>query len=276
VQSRDLTGEGGGKSVTIIHHPDVRRMLMTMKAQTEAARALACATAASMDIAHRHADKAERARHQAFADFMIPVVKGWSTENGIEIASMGVQVHGGMGFIEETGAAQHLRDARITAIYEGTTGIQSNDLVGRKTAREGGATAKGIIQMMRATEAELGKAQGEDLAAIKAELGRGIDAFEECVNWIVATFNSDIKAVHAGSVPYLMLTGIVTGGWQMARAALVVSKKLAAGGDDKDFYSGKLATAKFYAEHVLSRAPGIRDSIVRGAKDVMALAEGQF
>jgi len=276
VQSRDLTGDGGGKSVTIIHHPDVRRMLMTMKALTEAARALACVTAASMDIAHRHPDKAERAMHQAFADFMIPVVKGWSTENGIEIASLGMQVHGGMGFIEETGAAQYLRDARITAIYEGTTGIQSNDLVGRKTAREGGATAKGIIQMMRATQSELAKSQGEDLTAIAAALAEGIDAFEECVNWIVATFNGDIKAVHAGSVPYLMLTGIVTGGWQMGRAALIASKQLAAGGSDKDFYSGKLATARFYAEHVLSKARGVKDSIVRGAKGVMALEENQF
>jgi hypothetical protein len=230
-----------------------------------------------MDVAHRHPDKAERMKHQAFADMMIPVVKGWSTETGIDVASTGIQIHGGMGFIEDTGAAQHLRDARITTIYEGTTGIQSNDLVGRKTAREGGATAKAVIQMMRATDTELAKAAGnEDLTAIRAALGAGIQAFEECVDWIVATFASDIKAVHAGSVPYLMLTGIVTGGWQMARAAQIAQRRLDEGHADKSFYSAKIATARFFADHLLSRAPGLRDSIVHGAKGVMALTEEQF
>ncbi len=275
IQSRDLAG--GAKSVTIINHPDVRRMLMSMKAQTEATRGLAYVVAAAMDVAHRHPDKAERMKHQAFADMMIPVVKGWSTETGIDVASTGIQIHGGMGFIEDTGAAQHLRDARITTIYEGTTGIQSNDLVGRKTAREGGATAKAVIQMMRATEAELAQAAGnEDLTAIRAALGAGIQAFEECVDWIVVTFASDIKAVHAGSVPYLMLTGIVTGGWQMARAAQIAQRRLDEGHADKSFYSAKIATARFFADHLMSRAPGLRDSIVHGAKGVMALTEEQF
>jgi alkylation response protein AidB-like acyl-CoA dehydrogenase len=281
VQSRDLTG--GPKSVTIIHHPDVRRMLMTMKALTEATRALACVTAASMDIAHRHPDKAQRERHQAFVDLMIPIVKGWSTESGIEVASHGVQVHGGMGFIEETGAAQHLRDARITTIYEGTTGIQSNDLVGRKIAREGGATAKAVIAMMRATEAELGKAAGAnggkhdaDLAAIRKALGAGIAAVGECVDWIVATYASDIKAVHAGSVPFLKLMGITTGGWQMARAALVATRQLGAGEGDAAFLDAKITTARFFADHILTQAGGLRDAIVSGASGVLALAEEQF
>jgi alkylation response protein AidB-like acyl-CoA dehydrogenase len=274
VQSRDLAG--GGKAVPIIRHPDVRRMLMSMKAQTEAMRALAYVTAAAMDIAHRDPDPALRAKHQAFADMMIPVVKGWSTETSIEVASTGIQVHGGMGYVEETGAAQHLRDARITTIYEGTTAIQSNDLVGRKMAREGGATAKEVIKAMRVVEAELAQAQGEDLAAIRAGLAAGIKAVEDCVDWIVLTYASDIKAVHAGSVPFLKLMGIVCGGWQMARAALISHKKLAAKAGDTSFYQAKIATARFYADHVLTQAAGLRNTVVRGAAGVMALTEDQF
>ena len=274
VQSRDLAG--GAKAVPIIRHPDVRRMLMSMKAQTEAMRALAYVTAAAMDIAHSDPDKALRAKHQAFADMMIPVVKGWSTETCIEVASIGIQVHGGMGYVEETGAAQLLRDARITTIYEGTTAIQANDLVGRKLAREGGATAKEVIKAMRVVEGELAQAQGEDMAAIRARLAAGITAVEECVSWIVATYSEDIKAVHAGSVPFLKLMGVVCGGWQMARAALVSQKKLASKDGDAGFYQAKIATARFYADHILAQAPGLRDTVVRGAAGVMALSEEQF
>jgi acyl-CoA dehydrogenase len=274
IQSRDLAG--GGAAVPIIRQPDVRRMLMNMKAQTEAMRALAYVVAAAMDIAHRDPDATQRARHQAFADMMIPVVKGWSTETCIEVASIGIQVHGGMGYVEETGAAQHLRDARITTIYEGTTAIQSNDLVGRKMAREGGATAKEVIKAMRSVEAELAQAQGEDMAAIRAALAAGITAIEDCVAWIVATYAPDIKAVHAGSVPFLKLMGIVSGGWQMARAALVAQKKLAAKEGDASFCQAKIATARFYADHVLAQAPGLRNTVVRGAAGVMALTEEQF
>ncbi|MFH1043926.1 MAG: acyl-CoA dehydrogenase [Pseudomonadota bacterium] len=274
IQSRDLAG--GGKAVPIIRHPDVRRMLMSMKAQTEAMRALAYVVAAAMDIAHRDPDSALRAKHQAFADMMIPVVKGWSTETCIEVASTGIQVHGGMGYIEETGAAQHLRDARITTIYEGTTAIQSNDLVGRKMAREGGATAKEVVKAMRVVEGELAQASGGDMAAIRAALAAGIKAVEECVAWIVAAYASDIKAVHAGSVPFLRLMGIVCGGWQMARAALVAQKKLADKDGDASFYQTKIATARFYADHVLSQAPGLRNTVMRGAAGVMALTEEQF
>jgi alkylation response protein AidB-like acyl-CoA dehydrogenase len=274
VQSRDLAG--GGKAVPIIRHPDVRRMLMLMKSQTEAMRALAYVVAAAMDHAQRAASKEERQRHHAFVDLMIPIVKGWSTETCIEVASTGIQVHGGMGFIEETGAAQILRDARITTIYEGTTGIQANDLVGRKIAREGGATAKELIKIMRAVEAELGKAGGEDLEAIKRSLSAGIGAAAECVDWIVASYASDIKAVHAGAVPFLRMMGIVAGGWQMARTALVARQRLAEGQGDKAFYEAKIKTARFYADHLLTQAPALRDSIVRGASGVMALAEEQF
>ena len=274
VQCRDLSG--GAKAVPIIRHPDVRRMLMSMKAQTEAMRARAYVTAAAMDIAHRDPDATLRAKHQAFADMMIPVVKGWSTETCIEVASTGIQIHGGMGYIEETGAAQHLRDARITTIYEGTTAIQSNDLVGRKMAREGGATAKLTIQAMRVVEAELAKSEGEDMAAIRSSLAAGIKAVEDCVDWIVLTYASDIKAVHAGSVPFLKLMGIVCGGWQMGRAALISQKKLAAKEGDASFYQAKIATARFYADHVLTQAAGLRNAIVRGAAGVMALSDEQF
>jgi len=274
VQSRDVGG--GGKAVTIIHHPDVRRMLMSMKSQTEAMRALGYVVAAAVDKSLRHPDKEERARNQAFVDLMIPIVKGWFTETGIDVASTGIQVHGGMGFIEETGAAQHLRDARITTIYEGTTGIQANDLIGRKVAREGGATAKEVIGVMRAVEAELGKAAGEDMAATREAFSAALTAAEECVSWMVITYGNDIKAAHAGAVPFLKLMGIVCGGWQMARAALVARQRLSEGKGDKSFYEAKIKTARFYADHVLTQAPGLRNAIVHGAAGVMALAEDQF
>jgi alkylation response protein AidB-like acyl-CoA dehydrogenase len=274
VQSRDLAG--GGKAVPIIRHPDVRRMLMLMKSQTEAMRALAYSTAAAMDHAHRSPSKEERQRHHALVDLLIPIVKGWSTETCIEVASTGIQVHGGMGFIEETGAAQVLRDARITTIYEGTTGIQANDLVGRKIAREGGATAKELIKIMRAVEAELGTAGGEDFDSVRAALSAGIGAAGECVDWIVARYAGDIKAVHAGAVPFLKLMGIVAGGWQMARAALVAQRRLAQGEGDRAFYEAKIKTARFYADHVLAQAPALRNTVVQGAAGVMALAEEQF
>jgi acyl-CoA dehydrogenase len=181
-----------------------------------------------------------------------------------------------MGYVEETGAAQHLRDARITTIYEGTTAIQANDLVGRKMAREGGATAKEVLKAMRVVEGELAQAQGEDMAAIRAGLAAGIKAVEDCVAWIVATYAPDIKAVHAGSVPFLKLMGIVCGGWQMARAALVAQKKLAAKDGDRSFNQAKIATARFYADHVLAQAPGLRNTVMLGAAGVMALTEEQF
>src|SRR2546429_3742585 len=207
---------------------------------------------------------------------MIPIVKGWFTETGIDVASTGIQVHGGMGFIEETGAAQHLRDARITTIYEGTTGIQANDLIGRKVAREGGATAKEVIRVMRAVEAELGKAAGEDMAATREAFSAALTAAEECVSWMVIAYGNDIKAAHAGAVPFLKLMGIVCGGWQMARAALVARQRLSEGKGDKSFYEAKIKTARFYADHVLTQAPGLRNTIVHGAAGGRALSGGQF
>jgi alkylation response protein AidB-like acyl-CoA dehydrogenase len=264
VQGRDLVGGGG--SVPIIRHPDVRRMLMLMKSQAEAMRALAYTTAAALDFAQRHPDKELRKKHQAFVDLMIPVVKGWCTETGIEVASLGVQVHGGMGFVEETGAAQYLRDARITTIYEGTTGIQAMDLVGRKIAREGGATAKAWLAELKKLDAKLASHP-----EIRKGLSEGAKAVEDSVDFIVGS--KDPRAQFAGAVPFLKLMGIVAGGWQMARAALAAEKKVS---EDKAFYEAKIATARFYADHVLVQAPGLRNTVVNGAAGVMALSEEQF
>jgi alkylation response protein AidB-like acyl-CoA dehydrogenase len=274
VQGTEL-GVRGGPKVSILKHPDVRRLLMSMRSQTEAARALAYVVAAALDAAKHHPDEAARAANQAFADLMIPVVKGHSTEMSIEVASEGVQVHGGMGFIEETGAAQHLRDARITAIYEGTTAIQANDLIGRKMAREGGATIKAVIAEMRKLDAKLAAQNGADFVAIRKRFAAAVDALEQAANWIVAVFKDDIKAAHAGSVPFLRLLGIVAGGWQMARAALVAQEKIA-GGDSDPFYAAKIVTARFFADHQLTKAQGLTDSIVDGATGTLALAEELF
>ncbi|WP_347248059.1 acyl-CoA dehydrogenase [Zoogloea sp.] len=269
-------GVRGGPKVSIIHHPDVRRMLLSMKSQIEAQRALAYVVGAATDMAHHHPDEAVRARSQAFMDLMIPVVKGWLTEASIEITSTGVQVHGGMGFIEETGAAQHLRDARITAIYEGTTAIQANDLIGRKIAREGGETVKLVIAEMRRVEAQLSEAAGDEFAAIRKALSAGVTALEEAVAYIVATYGADIKSASVGSVPFLKLLGIVAGGWQMGRAALVSARRLAEGSGDASFYSAKITTARFYADHVLAQAPGLAYAVVNGAAGALALTEDQF
>jgi hypothetical protein len=268
LQGRDLAG--GGATVPIIRHPDVRRMLMLMKSQTEAMRALAYVVAAAMDFAHKTQGK----DHQAFVDLMIPVVKGWCTETGIDVASLGVQVHGGMGFIEETGAAQPLRDARITTIYEGTTGIQAMDLVGRKIAREGGATAKAWLAELKRFDGELAKSKNPDVQALRATLAAGVQALGDCVEFIVANAGGDVKSVFAGAVPFLKLMGIVAGGWQMARAALAAEKKMAYG--DREFLSAKIATARFYGDHVLVQAPALRNTVVNGAPGVMALSDEQF
>ncbi|MGQ0650915.1 MAG: acyl-CoA dehydrogenase [Betaproteobacteria bacterium] len=270
LQGRDLVA--GGQAVPIIRHPDVRRMLMLMKSQAEAMRALAYTTAAALDFSHRDPDPENRKRHQAFVDLMIPVVKGWCTETGIEVASLGVQVHGGMGFVEETGAAQYLRDARLTTIYEGTTGIQALDLMGRKIAREGGATAKAWLSTVKHFDADLAKSSNPDIKALRDELVRSAQAVEDCVNYIVES--KDPHATFAGAVPFLKLMGIVAGGWQMARAALVAEARMKSG--DRNFLGAKIATARFYGDHVLVQAGALRDTVVKGGAAVMALTEDQF
>ena len=274
VQSRDVAGSPG--PVAIVHHPDVRRMLMTMRAYTEAARALAYVAAAHSDWANHGTDEAERERHRRIYEYLVPVVKGWSTEMSIEVASLGVQVHGGMGFIEETGAAQYYRDARILTIYEGTTAIQANDFVGRKTVRDRGAVAKELIAQIRETEAALAERDHEDLAAIAARLAAGREAFERVVDYVVDTYGSDVRAVFAGSVPYLMLAGVVLGGWQMARAAMKADAMRKAGSGDAAFLDAKIATARFFADHLLAQAPGRASTIVEGARGVLAMPEAAF
>ncbi len=276
VQGRAIEGSAAG--VAIIQHPDIRRMLMLMRSNVEAMRALAYSVAAAHDAAARHPDAAERAQNQAYVDLMIPVVKGWSTETGNEMAYLGVQVHGGMGFIEETGAAQFMRDARITTIYEGTTGIQANDLMGRKIAREGGATLKAVIGMMQQTRGELAQHKGAEFVAIAAALGRGIEALQQATDYIVANYGKDVRAVAAGAVPFLRLMGIVSGGWMMARAALVAQGKIAAGEDNNGdpFFPAKIATAHFYADHVMVAATGLAQEVVQGGASALALDEAMF
>ena len=270
VQGPEL-GVRGGPKVAIIKHPDVRRMLMSMRARIEAMRALAYVTATAQDNAHSNPDEAARKQGQAFAELMIPVVKGWSTESAIDIASLGVQVHGGMGYIEETGAAQHLRDARITTIYEGTTAIQANDLIGRKIAREKGVTINAIIAKMRAAAAQL---DGE-LASIGVRQNVAVDALEKAVFWIVEHFASEPKATHAGAVPFLHLLGITAGGWQMGRAAVIARVKIAAG-DTDPFWSAKLATTRFFADHFLTQVPGLAESVLAGGAGALEMAEDSF
>ncbi|RDS98065.1 acyl-CoA dehydrogenase, partial [Burkholderia contaminans] len=273
-QSRPVDGSAK-QSVTIIHHPDVRRMLGTMRALTEGARALAYVAAAHSDIAHRHSDEATRARHQAIYEYLVPVVKGWSTEMVNDVASLGVQVHGGMGFIEETGAAQYYRDARILAIYEGTTAIQANDLVGRKTMRDGGAVAKALIAEIGDTVAALGKLDGAAAASVKAQLEKGAKALSSVVDYVVANVKQDPNAVFAGSVPYLKLAGVVLCGWQMGRALVAAHANRAS---DPAFFDAKIAIAQCYAEHVLVQAGAFEASIVgtKGNEGVLALTEDQF
>ena len=246
-------GVAGAKTSPIVRHPDVKRMLLTMKSLTEAMRALAYFTSAALDRARVHPDDTERKRSQALVDLLIPVVKGWSTETGIEVASLGIQVHGGMGFIEETGAAQHLRDARITTIYEGTTGIQANDLVGRKVGREEGRTAYALIAQM--------------------EKHVDVKPLKEATDWIVKTYGSSPAAVAAGAVYYLKLMGITCGGWLLARSAEIAKREM---DSDPEFMRAKIATARFYADHILSQAPGLAAATTKGAESVLAVEEAML
>ncbi len=275
LQGRDISG--GTEAVPIIRHPDVRRMLLLMKSLTQATRSLAYVVAGARDLAMRHPDEGYRKRNQAFVDLMTPVVKGWSTETGIEIASLGIQVHGGMGYIEETGAAQHWRDARITTIYEGTTGIQANDLVGRKIIRDQGKTVRAVVDEMRRLEGELRTKQPDaSLESIRDGCSRGVDALANAVEYIVANYSVSPKRVMAGAVPFLKLFGIVAGGWQLARGAMVSANRLAEGKGDPVFYSSKIATARFFAEHVLATAPGLAHTVVRGGESAVEPSEEQF
>jgi len=274
VQGRPV-GLRSGDRVTIIHHPDVRRMLLTMRSQIEAMRAFGYVLAADVDLAHKHPDAAERRRRQGRVDLLTPVLKGWCTELGVEIASLGIQVYGGMGFIEETGAAQYLRDARIAPIYEGTTGIQAGDLVGRKLPTDGGSAMAGLIDEMRAVEGQLGGSDNVDFPAIRENLATGIRALEHATQWMLQTIGQDPDAALGASVNYMMLTGYVCGGWQMARAALAARARSASGAD-ADFCRAKILTARFYAEQILPKATALLTAVRSGASTALALEEAQF
>ncbi len=275
IQSRPVDGSLPG-SGPIIHHPDVKRMLMTMRAHVEGCRAMAAVAASAFDAAHHHPEADVRRQNHAFYEFMVPLVKGFSTEMSLDVASLGVQVHGGMGYIEETGAAQYLRDAKILTIYEGTTAIQANDLVGRKTARDGGQTAKAIARQIEATEAALAGRDSAAARAMQKRLTAAREAFVQVVDFVAGNTKASPNAVFAGSVPYLMLAGNVMAGWQMARALLVAEEKLADGSGDQPFLTAKVATARFYADHILSKVPATRDAILEGGDSVTALALESF
>lgn len=270
-QSKDLAGSAA--PVAIINHPDVKRMLMTMRSYTEGARALAYVAAAAADAAHHHADEATRKQNHAFYEYLVPIVKGFSTEMSLEVTSLGVQVHGGMGFIEETGAAQHYRDSRILPIYEGTTAIQANDLIGRKTVRDGGAVAKGIAAQIEQTEALLAKSNSAAAKSMLKNLRAAREAYLSVVDYVVNNTKSDIKNVFAGSVNYLTLSGLTLAGWQLARALLAAEARQA---EDPSFFDAKIKTARFFAEHLLSLVPGIASSVVEGGEAVNALSVEQF
>jgi acyl-CoA dehydrogenase len=274
VQGRVATSRAS-RAVAIIHHPDVRRMLLTMKSQIEAMRAFAYVMAADMDRTHRHADERERARAQARVDLLIPVLKGWCTELGVEIASLGVQVHGGTGYIEESGACQFLRDARIATIYEGTTGIQAADLVARKLASNSGAALFELIAEMRGVAFELERSADAQLVSIGTALAAGVQALEHATRWLLRALTTDVDAALASSVEYLMMLGYVCGGWQMARAALVAARKLAAD-EDPEFHRTKLATARFYVEKILPKAHAFKETILGGASGAIDIANEQF
>ena len=274
VQSRPVDGSLN-KSGPILHHPDVRRMLMTMRANVEGCRAMAAVAAAAYDAAHHHADAQVRKDNAAFYEFLVPLVKGYSTEMSLEVTSLGVQVHGGMGFIEETGAAQYYRDAKILTIYEGTTAIQANDLVGRKTSRDGGQTPLAIAAQIEKTEAELIASGTPEAASVAKRLKAARLALVDVVNFVAGNTKASPNAVFAGSVPYLLLAGNVVAGWQLARSLLVAQDQIKAG-HEVAFMQAKIVTARFYADHILSKSPGIRDSIVEGADSITDMALEAF
>jgi len=273
VQGKPL---GGAPGAAIIGHPDIRRMLLSMKAQIEAMRGVAYVCAANADRAARAADEDGRRAAQARVELLTPIVKGWSTEVGQELTSVGVQIHGGMGFVEETGAAQYYRDSRITTIYEGTTGIQANDLVFRKVLREGGQVAKETLAEAKAFVNELAPTEADDFTALRGALAEGVEAAEAATDWLLERGATDPLAPAAAAYPYLRLMGTVMGGYQMARAAKAAAGKLADGGGDEAFLRGKLATARFYATNVMPEANMRLRAIREGADDIVGFDADQF
>ena len=274
VQSRPVDGSLSGAG-PIILHPDVKRMLMTIRSHTEACRAMSCVAAAAYDLSHHHPESEVRAQNQAFYEFLVPLVKGYSTEMSLQATSLAVQVHGGMGFIEETGVAQLYRDAKILTIYEGTTAIQANDLVGRKTVRDGGQTARALAERVRLTETELLALDNADAKAMAKRLALARQSFVAVVDYVAKQAGGEPNAVFAGSVPYLMLAGQFMAGWQMGRSMLAALRAIDEE-DDVAFMRAKVQTARFYGDHVLSGAAALRDAIVEGADSIVAMPAEAF
>lgn len=270
VQGRPVDGSSED-AVPIVQHPDVRHMLMTMKAHTEATRALAYFTAVHLDIAERHPDEERRRRSRGLVDLLTPVVKSWSTDVGVDVASIGIQVHGGMGFIEETGAAQHYRDARIAPIYEGTNGIQALDLVGRKLTYDGGSHIRGLLDDMRATADRLGTASN-GLSGVAARLTAAVDGLAAATDWMIETRTSgNANEWAAGATDYQRMLGVTTGGYLMARAAMAAERDLSNGDRDDAFLAAKITTARFYADHILPRAAAMLGPVTRGSELLFAI-----
>jgi alkylation response protein AidB-like acyl-CoA dehydrogenase len=267
--------KGHEGSIAIIEHPDVRRMLMHMKAYIEAMRSLAYVTGAHLDKAHHETDAAVRAEELVRLELLVPVVKGWCTEMSQVLTSIGLQIHGGMGFVEETGAAQHFRDARITTIYEGTTGIQANDLIGRKILRDRGQALKSLIGEMQTTVADI-EGHGERLKAVHDALQTAVVDLGAAAQWLGEHYADSPDTPGAVSVNFLMLLGTVAGGWQLACAAKAAVGQLDAGAEDKSFYEAKIVTARYFAEQVLPLAGAYRAAIEAGAESIMALSDDQF
>ncbi|MDE0802986.1 MAG: acyl-CoA dehydrogenase [Acidimicrobiales bacterium] len=276
LQGRAIGAEPGEQS-PIIDHPDVRRMLLTMKSQIEAMRAVIYRTAQGIDIAHKDPDEATRTAAQERVDLLIPICKGWGTDLGVEITSTAIQVFGGMGYVEETGVAQHFRDARIAPIYEGTNGIQAMDLVGRKLPMRGGGVVKDFLADVGQTVGRV-RAAGDDYAVIAGELETALSALNESTDWIMAKGLDDVRNALAGATPYLRQFGIVTGGWLLAESALEAKALLDGdgGGFDTEFLEAKYTTTRFYATQILPQAAGLVGAITAGFDDLMELSPTQF
>ena len=258
-------GAAAGEPSPIVEHPDVRRMLLTMKAYIEAMRALLYTNAVSIDLARRHPDRAGREARRELVDLLTPVSKAWCTDLGVELTSIGLQVHGGMGYVEETGVAQYLRDSRIAPIYEGTNGIQAIDLVIRKVPMRGGGVVRDLLAQMEALDRELAAA-GPELAGVRSALANGLSALREATDWIISRGLAEPNDALAGATPYLRLFGLVIGGWLMARSALAASRLVHhAGGSDAVFLQEKIGTARFYTEQLLPQTAGLLPAVTAGS-----------
>jgi hypothetical protein len=275
VQSRPVDAKDG-EAAPIIRHPDVRRMLMTMRGLVEAMRALTYLNAAALDHAKRAPDEAARAEALARAELLTPLSKAWSTDRGTEVASLNIQVHGGLGFIESTGAAQHLRDVRITPIYEGTNGIQAIDLVGRKLGRDHGAAMTALIAEMRADVKSLSEQGDATFSGLAQGLTPALDDLATTTQWILERLKSALPQVLAGATPYLELAATTVGGWLMARQALAARRRLASGAADDGYLSGKIATAEFYALNILPRVHPLAAAVCSGADSTLRIAPEQI